>query len=52
MRLLCLHYYAPAIFFSKYSPTVFAHGRHGELGVDGLWELKEGDVAVFIMPLA
>ena len=31
---------------------MFAQGRHGELGVDGLWKLKEGDVAVFIMPLA
>ena len=31
---------------------MFAHGRHGELGVDGLRELKEGDIAVFIMPLA
>ena len=31
---------------------MFAQGRHGELCVDGLWELKEGGVAVFIMPLA
>ena len=40
------------IYLQKYAPTMFAQGRHGELGVDGLWELKEGNVAVFIMPLA
>ena len=48
-----MHYFVCLlIYLQTYAPTMFAQGRHGELGVDGLWELKEGDVAVFIMPLA